>query len=392
MTIRLRRPQSGPRRRLWSRIHTWSSVVSTAFMLMLCLTGLPLIFYHELDEAFGTAPELPVLAAGTPHLPLDRLVETAQTLRPKEAPQFLLIDRDEPDLVFVSLSRDLRTSPPESLFAMDWRVARVVQEPKLRPSPIAWLLKLHVDMFLGLGGKLFLGLIGVLFALAIVSGVILYGPAMRKLPYGTVRRDRTRRIYWLDWHNLVGVTTLGWAMLVAGTGTVNTWADLMLKLWQRDQLAAMTAHDRSLPATGRRIPVADAAAVALATTPGKTLRFIAYPGTAVSSDRHYAVFLAGATPLTGRLLDIVLVNAQTGRIAAHAAMPWYAQAVFLSQPLHFGNYGGLPLKLLWAVLDLATIVVIVTGLYLWVGRHVTSRHHFRLKTPVDANGRSEGAQ
>jgi hypothetical protein len=32
-------------------------------------------------------------------------------------------------------------------------------------------------------------------------------------------------------------------------------------------------------------------------------------------------------------------------------MPWYAQALLVSQPLHFGDYGGLPLKLLWAVLD-----------------------------------------
>ena len=48
------------------------------------------------------------------------------------------------------------------------------------------------------------------------------------------------------------------------------------------------------------------------------------------------------------------------------------QALLLSQPLHFGDYGGLPMKILWAVLDLFTIVVLISGLYLWLGKRGTS--------------------
>jgi uncharacterized iron-regulated membrane protein len=47
-------------------------------------------------------------------------------------------------------------------------------------------------------------------------------------------------------------------------------------------------------------------------------------------------------------------------------LPWYLQALLLSQPLHFGDYGGMPMKILWTLLDLATIVVLGSGLYLWV--------------------------
>jgi uncharacterized iron-regulated membrane protein len=46
--------------------------------------------------------------------------------------------------------------------------------------------------------------------------------------------------------------------------------------------------------------------------------------------------------------------------------PWYVQALHLSQPLHFGDYGGMPMKILWALLDLLTIVVLGSGLYLWL--------------------------
>jgi len=44
----------------------------------------------------------------------------------------------------------------------------------------------------------------------------------------------------------------------------------------------------------------------------------------------------------------------------------------LSQPLHFGDYGGMPLKIIWAILDIITIVLLVTGLYLWLRRRKTS--------------------
>jgi uncharacterized iron-regulated membrane protein len=42
-----------------------------------------------------------------------------------------------------------------------------------------------------------------------------------------------------------------------------------------------------------------------------------------------------------------------------------SSALMLSQPLYFGGYGGLGLKLVWLLLDLFTILVLVTGLVLW---------------------------
>jgi uncharacterized iron-regulated membrane protein len=52
-------------------------------------------------------------------------------------------------------------------------------------------------------------------------------------------------------------------------------------------------------------------------------------------------------------------------------LPWYVTTLLVSQPLHFGDYGGMPLKLIWAVLDGITIVVLGSGLYLWLRRRPT---------------------
>lgn len=32
------------------------------------------------------------------------------------------------------------------------------------------------------------------------------------------------------------------------------------------------------------------------------------------------------------------------------------------------GYGGMPLKIIWAVLDVVSIVILGSGLYLWLGR------------------------
>lgn len=144
--------------RIWSAVHKWTSLVSMAFLLMLCLTGLPLIFHHELNHALGYEAEPPEMAPNTPHTALDRVIEAAKARRPGEAVQFVSFDRDEPNLATISLGRSVDADPQNNKFvAVDLRTAEVLMEPKLREGPVAFLLKLHTDMFLGLPGKLFLG-------------------------------------------------------------------------------------------------------------------------------------------------------------------------------------------------------------------------------------------
>ena len=61
----------------WSAVHSWTSLVSTLFLLMLCVTGLPLIFASEIEHAFD-----PALAAQTgARAPLDAMVAAAKRAR-----------------------------------------------------------------------------------------------------------------------------------------------------------------------------------------------------------------------------------------------------------------------------------------------------------------------
>jgi uncharacterized iron-regulated membrane protein len=352
--------------RAWSLAHKWTSLICTAFLLMLCLTGLPLIFHEEIDDLTGHGPVLTATPGATLQ-DLDTVLDTALRARPGEVGLFMSFDTDRPVVNVTSGPR------PDALatqmhFASIARTTGAILPAAPTGGIMDIILRLHTDMFAGLPGMLFLGVMGLLFVIAIVSGLVLYAPFMRKISFGTVRASRSTRLKWLDHHNLMGVVTAAWVFVVGLTGVINTLSTPIIQLWQMDQLAKMTAPYKDKPAPRKLGSIHAAVATAQAAAPGMRVQFVAFPGGAFSSKHHYAVFLQGATPATQRLLTPALIDAETGELTAMRRMPWYAQALLLSQPLHFGDYGGLPLKILWAMLDIITIVVLGSGLYLWLSR------------------------
>jgi uncharacterized iron-regulated membrane protein len=103
--------------------------------------------------------------------------------------------------------------------------------------------------------------------------------------------------------------------------------------------------------------------------------FVAFPGTPFASPHHYGVYMRGNEAFSSRLYKPVLIDAQTGVITDQRDLPWYLTGLLISQPLHFGDYGGGWMKFLWALLDLATIVVLGSGLYLWFQRGRAVKRH-----------------
>lgn len=353
--------------RVWKETHKWTSLVCTLFLLILCVTGLPLIFHEEIDRALGATAAPDSVAADAPMISLDRVVEIGHAQRPNEAITFASPDDDDPvwHLFFASA---INSPVVAAVMTIDGRTGRILHVGKSTRSPlIKFITDLHTDLFLGEKGMLFLGAIGLVFVVAIVSGLVVYGPFMRRLDFGTVR-PRTRRLYWLDMHNLVGIVLTAWVLVVGLTGIVNTLANQIARHWQRTELVEMLAPWRNAPVPVKLASVQAAMETALAAAPGMKVSSIAMPGSLFAGGHHYGVFLHGDTPLTSRLLMPVMINAADGTFSESRQLPWYAKALFVSKPLHFGDYGGLPLKIVWCLLDLATIIVLGSGLYLWAAR------------------------
>ncbi len=276
------------RLRTWDAVHRWTSLICTLFLLLLCLTGLPLIFHDEIDRAQHAALEPANVPADTPGAPLDRIVATAIARHPGKRPLFASHEPHQPRIWYVTLAT---TSAGADLaqVAVDARTAAVLGEPRIgREGVMGVLFSLHSDLFAGLEGKLFLGGMGLLFIVATVSGAVLYAPFLRRRAFGTIARGRGTRAHWLDVHNLLGIATLAWATVVAFTGVINTCSELLVDQWQSSMIAVpRTASHETVESPAHRAISNDAVESseplqmlldrALERARGMEVAFIAFP-------------------------------------------------------------------------------------------------------------------
>lgn len=374
------------RLRRWYVVHLWSSLICTLFLLLICITGLPLVYTEEIDHLLSNDPPYATLPANTPPASVDRIVAAGLQRYPGQVVTSLYIDDDEPQVyLFMAPSMQALREHPDSghYLQFDSRTAQFIKESdppgEHLPSFTSLMFSLHTDLFAGLTGELFMGAMGLLFVVATVSGVVLYAPFMKKLDFGTVRRKHGSRIRWLDLHNLLGIATLMWVLIVGLTGVLNELATPLFGVWQNTDInQALQAWKDKPPIRADQLSSPQAAIeTARKALPEMTVTGINYPGSEIGSPHHYMIWTKGNEALTSKLYTPVLVDAITGQLSAVMPMPWYLKALELSRPLHFGDYAGNPLKILWLLFDIAAIVILGSGLYLWFARHKQRRARFR---------------
>ncbi len=358
----------------WSVVHTWTSLICTAFVLMLCVTGLPLVFQDEILRWTAPAPAFEDVPPDRPPVGLDTLIETARGEWPGHLVTAVSFATDHPE-TFVGLAPSwaayVADPDGQPYIGFDARTGAERERSGQAPPPssgfIDLMYRLHLDMFLGMPGQYFMLAMGVCLVAALVSGVALYGPFTRRMAFGEIRAGAART-RWLDIHNVLGIVTLVWVGVVGLTGALNNLeAPLFERFLAVDVPAALADHaDKPTPA--RLSSAADALGRARAALPDHDPIQIVYPGNPYGASGHYMVWFVGRSPLTRHMEAVALVDADSGQMAGVMHMPWYLKMIEVSRPLHFGDYGGLPLKVIWAVLDVMTITILASGLYLWLAR------------------------
>ena len=358
--------------RFWYRVHKWTSLICTAFLLTACMTGLPLIFHDELDAMLSHDVRPSEAPPNTPTVSLDQIAMKAKQEMPGLQPYAVGFDDDEPR-IFVTMTP---TPKPEGFRVLyfDQHTGRFLNSNDPQRNLVTFILNLHRELFLGLSGELLMGAMALLFVISLISGAFVYGPFMRRLDFGTYRRHAARRVRWFDLHNLVGIVALAWALVVGLTGVMNALSAPLFGVWRAQTIPALLAPYRGQPMPTHFGSVDAAVAEAERTLPGMQVTSVLFPNAIVSSPRHYVVWTHGKTPVTSRLFTPVLIDATTGTVTVAKGLPWYLRALEVSRPLHFGDYGGMPLKIIWALFDVALIAVLLSGVYLWLSRR---------KTPVE---------
>lgn len=354
--------------RAWYRVHKWSSLICTAFLLVACITGMPLIFHEELADILQPHVVPASVPAGTPVARVDGMVEKTKAMFPSLHPYGMYWDDDEPR-VFVYMAPSDKPSNGELRTAIfDAHTGRFLESPKPGGTILAFIFRLHTELFLGLTGELVMAVMALAFVLSLTSGALVYGPFMRRLDFGTYRKKAATRVRWFDLHNLLGIVTLVWALVVGATGVMNAISVPLFATWRAQTIPPILAAYHGKPMPTHYLSVDAAVKEVSAALPWADQTSVLFPNAVLGSPRHYIVWNKGKTPITSRLLTPVLVDVETGGLTVSKGLPWYLRTLEVSRPLHFGDYGGMPLKIIWALFDLALIVVLISGVYLWLSR------------------------
>ena len=218
--------------------------------------------------------------------------------------------------------------------------------------------------FAGVPGQLFGGVVALLVLACLVSGLAIYAPHVRALAFGEVRRDRGRRVMQRDLHNAIGAVVLGWLLVVTITGALLATTALLYDSFRTGELRAISTRQGRMETT-TPVDVDRVVAAASAASPSSATRYIVYPDTDYSSPGTYTVFLYGTRRYDERLFDVGVVDARDGHVAALNHVPLALAAVAIAQPLHFGTFGGLILRLVWLAATWAVMFVTANGAWLW---------------------------
>jgi len=359
--------------------HAAIGLIGGALLYIVCLSGTLLVLYEEWQgfEQRGV-PEMGAISPAA----AQRAVETV--LAGETTPTtHLYVHLPVAELPRATVTTDNRAVHlnPDGTLAM--------------AEEIAWsdfLYALHYTLNLpNVAGISIVGALGAMMLALAITGLIAHPKIFRDA--FRLRSRSTGGVALADWHNRLSVWTLPFSLAIALTGAIIGLASLAVYgvaavSYDGDMEAVYAPIFGDEPAPDARPgPVPDVAAALLhmqANYPQVAVTYVVLhdPGTAGqhvqivgAHDRrlifgeYYLFSAAGQFTGTARLAD--------GEIGQQAAASIYN--------LHFGNYGGLWVKIAYVVFGLALTVVCATGTYLWLGkRRRRGMHEPRLAAMWDA--------
>jgi uncharacterized iron-regulated membrane protein len=245
------------------------------------------------------------------------------------------------------------------------------------PSPVAQFVDvLHQQVGLPFAHEVampIMGAIALLYAIALVSGVIVLLPSLVKDLFAT-RVGKNAKRMWLDVHNVLGVFSLPFHIVMALTAVVFAFHDQFYDAQGATFAKAPEPITQSAPPPERLTPRFASPIQVVERMkrdlPGYTIQSISYrigpdgkPGLSIMADNpRYG--------LRGPTYTLGVLDPETAAITRPEYLPglqggWDA-AITSFFALHFGNFGGNGVRWAYALLGLAGAFLFYTGNLLWV--------------------------
>jgi uncharacterized iron-regulated membrane protein len=345
--------------RLAFRIHRWVGLLSGLPLLVVSLTGAVLVFAGEINEVLWR--DLLVVPAGGAPLPTTTLYE--------------LVRQAHPAAVDIGIRRLPGRADRSVVFAVaDRRTYRVFVDPssgrilgrreagRFSEDPMGWLVQLHFTLLAGRAGACAVGLLSVLLLLSIASGVFVYRRfVVRVLLFQVPIRWRDWRRGSSDLHRVVGVWAWLFNLIIAATGfwfmrgvfTPGFYRPPPPRAPRGPAPRLQVSLDGLRAAARTDAPDFVPLGVSIGQGPPGRARTIVFYG----ADRRR---LRLQSPYDSR----VLYDARTGALEGVELISragWSEQLQSTTGPLHFGSWGGVRIKVAYALFALAPPLLAVSG-------------------------------
>ncbi len=364
--------------RTFKTVHTWVGITAGLFLFIAFYAGAITVFKGPLERwaapaaAIGTAPQSWDQA--------DRLISQTLAARPDAGKSFTLSLVDGPQGPMLRLVWSKSRTDPKPWVAQldDSGTARISQTGQ---SGLGQFIDI-IHRTAGIPGDLdigvtVMGVISALYVVALISGLIMFLPTMAK-DFLALRITPNLKRMWMDAHNLVGVASLPFHLVIALSAVVFGLHDVIydsLDLAVYDgKLKAIMAEGNPFtavkpdPTPATMLSPADLAERVRALSPDFQAHAMQYrdAGTMGASVR-----IMGSDPThLVRGSAFAFVNPVTGQILNTEYLPghqgiWSAivSALFA---LHFASFGGDTIRWAYVILGLAGAFLFYSGNLLWI--------------------------
>lgn len=352
-------------------IHKWTGLISGINVLVLSVTGAYLVFHEELN-AMAAPSEGAVVLEVDPSSPTpmqDGMDGLAAAAGDGARPMRIRAVPNEPAKVELAVF----AGGAQLRYVLDREsgVVRTHQDGAMVRLN-EFIFKLHATLFLGIMGSFVLGAVALLFLTSTVTGCIIYAPFMKQMVFGAFRRGKGWRKASADLHKIVGASSLAFNLLMAITGIALTLGLVGVQMWSLKTVQARAAAGEVADASSVAPPPIDAVlAASEALHPGAPMNNVAYPG-GYQGKNYYLAFHDSPGALSRYIPKLSLVPVADPSGASVLEMPWWVQGVMVCFPLHFGNFAGLGLKIVYSVFGVTSGLLSVSGAVIafagWRGR------------------------
>jgi uncharacterized iron-regulated membrane protein len=371
---------------LW-KIHHWAGLYTGIVIGILCFTGAVAVFIPEIDlviqkNYYSVSSTLPAPGA----LPkIDSAMAQVKRGYPKMSG--LLIDMpDKPGQIatfsFQVKGKNKTGNKTYSLF-VDPVKDKILGSRDRQNSLANYLRQRHVRLYEGFWGRQLVGLAGVAFIVLTVTGFLIYGNFMKKQPYPKIRKKNTR-ILMADWHKILGISALAFNFVIACSGA---WLGLQPKLMQwfdikaPNDFEAKTVIDK----------IADAQTAVQWSRVFKVLKQEfpdLKPGYMRSSEDGTATIEVHGS-IEGQIYEkninslVLSKNTYKPLFKCDIRKKSFRDKFYsVQEALHFGDFGGLGLKILYTVLGLTSAFLSISGFVVYLYR--TQKKEKRKQSPLKA--------